>query len=414
VSVDGARIVAVTSGPLTTATAFWSYAHSDDDGSDGQIRRLKDQVDHAFKRHSGETLVSFFDRHGAHRLEWGDEWRSKISKTISGTTFFIAVVSPSYLKSASCKDEFIQFWEKARASDLQELLLPILWVKVYPETEEEQQIWEIAQERQHVDWTMIRKLDEKSPEYTNLIDEMGERLAAAAREVSVKPEVIEPEAAAEPKGKGDDDGATADGGLPPKAIEPEGPPGLIDLHADAMSRTESFVTHLNAAFAALNEMQQELAVEPLHQNASAGQRLFYFKRIAKDVMPYAQRFEVSAKQAEEAARLLNQTMFSVADLLADPDLGVATTDLENLDQLREVPGQLAQKFGDYNQYRSQIATLGRMSRDLRVPLSSFERGFDSFDAIMELIKDWIAAFDDLGDDPPDNPPDAPPDNLSTP
>ena len=34
-----------------------------------------------------------------------------------------------------------------------------------------------------------------------------------------------------------------------------------------MSRTESFVTHISAANAALNEMQQELAVEPLHPNA---------------------------------------------------------------------------------------------------------------------------------------------------
>jgi hypothetical protein len=48
----------MASGGLTTATAFWSYAHSDDDGSDGQIRRLKEQADHAFKRHSGEELKS--------------------------------------------------------------------------------------------------------------------------------------------------------------------------------------------------------------------------------------------------------------------------------------------------------------------------------------------------------------------
>jgi hypothetical protein len=42
-------------------------------------------------------------------------------------------------------------------------------------------------------------------------------------------------------------------------------------------------------------------------------------------------------------------------------------------------------------------------------MSAIERGFDSFDGIIELISDWIAAFDGLGD----NPPDALPDNLPT-
>ena len=127
-------------------------------------------------------MKSFFDRYGAHSLEWGVEWRKLISTTISGTTFFIPVISPSYLKSANCRDEFEQFWTKASNSILGELLLPILWVRVYPDRDEEEEIWKVAQERQYVDWTEIRKKDENSPEYKGLIDEMGERLAKAARE----------------------------------------------------------------------------------------------------------------------------------------------------------------------------------------------------------------------------------------
>jgi hypothetical protein len=46
-------------------------------------------------------------------------------------------------------------------------------VKVYPETEEEQQIWEIARERQYIDWTPIHKTDEQSTEYKGLIDDMA-------------------------------------------------------------------------------------------------------------------------------------------------------------------------------------------------------------------------------------------------
>jgi hypothetical protein len=43
----------MASEELATATAFWSYAHSDDE--EGQIRRLKEKLDLAFKRHRGEA-----------------------------------------------------------------------------------------------------------------------------------------------------------------------------------------------------------------------------------------------------------------------------------------------------------------------------------------------------------------------
>ena len=49
------EFLAMASEELTTATAFWSYAHSDDE--EGQIRRLKEKLDHTFKRHRGEALA---------------------------------------------------------------------------------------------------------------------------------------------------------------------------------------------------------------------------------------------------------------------------------------------------------------------------------------------------------------------
>jgi hypothetical protein len=56
-SAASARICGMTAeDDLTTATAFWSYAHSDDE--EGQIRRLKEKLDHAYKRHRGEALAT--------------------------------------------------------------------------------------------------------------------------------------------------------------------------------------------------------------------------------------------------------------------------------------------------------------------------------------------------------------------
>ena len=330
----------------------------------------------------------------------GDEWRSKISGTIWGTTFFIPVISPSYLKSSMCRDEFNEFWEKAEKSeDLQELLLPILWVPVHPATEEEKRIWEIANARQYLDWTQVRKLEEDSVEYQRLIDEMGERLAEAARTVA---NVSEGESAAEEDGSGSDDdegGAAVPVDSPKPAPTDPRPAGLIDLADEATEQAKRFAADLTTGFQALQDMQTEvLQPDPLHPNASTGQRLFYFKRIAKDMGPYVQKFEQSLKEAEDEARRLNDTMFEFIDLLQDPVLR-KMTDIENVSQARRIPTILAEKFGDYGQFRDQISAIGRMSRDLSVPMSSIERGFDSMDTIMGLLQDWITALDTLGGDP---------------
>ncbi|MEV0673364.1 toll/interleukin-1 receptor domain-containing protein [Mycobacterium sp. NPDC050441] len=398
-------------GGLQTATAFWSYAHADDEGSDGQIRRLKEKLDHAFKMHRGEALASFFDRTGDHKLEWGEEWRSKISTTISGTTFFIPVISPSYVKSTMCREEFDEFSEKARNSDLNELVLPILWVPVDPETDEERRIFDAAKARQWIDWSQRRKLEESSAPYRALIDEMGERLAKAAKSVASKPEVTLPDSG---PGTPDSDGNggvpdTRDGDTPSPtggggglaarsgedAASSKSAPGLIDLAAEATTRADSFVANLSTGFQAVRDMSTNvLQPNPLPPQASAGQRMFYFKRIAQEMQPYADRFEQYVERAASDASDLNDTMFQLAEMLRDPVLRQAV-DIENIGRVKEIPAALAEKFGKYSEYRSQLSAIGRMSRDLRVPFSAIERAFDSMDEIMRLVRDWTATMESL-------------------
>lgn len=394
---------------IKTATAFWSYAHSDDEGSGGQIRRLKVQLDHAFKLHRGEQLASFFDRTGDHKIEWGEEWRSKIRTSISGTTFFIPVISPSYLKSPMCRQEFDEFVKKAAESDLNELILPILWVPIDPESEDEQRIYDAAGERQWVDWSKHRKLDESSSEYKGLVDEMGERLAKVARSVARRPEVAvvldgddasnSPDDPRESTPAESPEPTASDGDV---AVWNSNSPGLYDVGTDAVARAESFAAHLTSGFQALNALVDNvLKPNPLNAQATPGQRNFYFKRIANEMKPYVQQFETSIAAAEEDALHLNDLMYELVDLLQDPEMRAAI-DLQNVGRLKQLPAQLAVSFGDYDSFRHQLSSLGRMSRDLREPLSAFERAFSAMDEIQTLVRDWTTAMAAL-EEKPSNP-----------
>jgi hypothetical protein len=381
---------------FATATAFWSYGHSDDD--EGEIRRLKEKLDSAYKRHRGEALASFFDRTGKHKIEWGEEWRSKISTTIFGTTFFIPVISPSYLKSSMCRDEFDEFVEKAKTSDLEELIMPILWVPVYPETVDEQRIFDAAKARQWVDWTTIRKLDESTSDHRRLIDEMGERLANAARKVAKKPEVlVEAESGSN---SGDDADECVDG---TEATSLEEPPGLLELFAETEELGSLMQTHMQAAYAALAAAARHsrsirgtgtasTTIDPLQPNASAGQRIVFYKKVAEEITPYAEEFEREAQKLEETARLRNRTIFNIADILKDPQSPGAADYDQYLDHLLYELLGVRDRLGALAMLVSDMSQLARLSRDLRGPVAAIERGFDSMGAASQLVNGWIGTF----------------------
>ncbi|MFT9536204.1 toll/interleukin-1 receptor domain-containing protein [Mycobacteroides abscessus subsp. abscessus] len=374
-------------------TAFWSYAHADNVGLGGQIERLKEHVDHAFQRHSGEALKSFFDRHS---LEWGEEWRTKISSTISGTTFFIAVLSPSYLKSTNCREEFMEFWNGANGdSDLTELLLPILWVPAAPETEAEKRVWELAQQRQWIDWTKKRRLEESDISYVNLIDDMGERIAHVARNLRNKPEG----APSEPEADRRETSITT------AELDPTGPdePGLLEMMAESEGHARALTESINSAFAALKTMTADVTAAPLSPTATSTQRILHFRKIAHEITPYTTEFEEKADLAADSARSLSKAGFKMLAVIKTVPQLRDSLPAQNTVQVQTMIDELSAKLSFTPEMRAQLAGFGRLSRDLREPFDRIERGFNSLDAVKTLIADLVDAFTSggpLADPPP--------------
>ncbi|OCB60084.1 hypothetical protein A5722_02365 [Mycobacterium vulneris] len=162
----------------------------------------------------------------------------------------------------------------------------------------------------------------------------------------------------------------------------------MDLYVLVFDQGNTLVEQTKNAIEVLKRLPEQVALDPIHPNATPGQKLFYFKRIASEMTPIADDFERTAKTAEETGRLLNKTLLEMVDILATPELQFAATMPENIDQFRELPSRLSKSFGGYDKFKSQMSALGRMSRDLRIPISSIERGFDSLDVIIELMRDW--------------------------
>jgi hypothetical protein len=63
-------------------------------------------------------------------LLWGDERRQRIEEALAGITFFIPIVTPRYFQRPECRRELLSFSANGQKRNVDELLLPILYVDV--------------------------------------------------------------------------------------------------------------------------------------------------------------------------------------------------------------------------------------------------------------------------------------------
>lgn len=158
----------------SSSSGFWSYAHGDNDLDGGIILKLTDLMAQEYDLLSGEPLRLFVDRDD---IAWGDEWRDRIDTALTQTTFFIPIITPRYFTRPECRRELLEFAAKAKSLGVEELLLPILYVKppnFSPENPDEAVA--LVARMHYVDWTAIRLLEPDSRDYGTSVNRLALRL----------------------------------------------------------------------------------------------------------------------------------------------------------------------------------------------------------------------------------------------
>jgi uncharacterized protein len=77
--------------------------------------------------HVGEQVQIFQDTEA---IPFGSNWSAKIKQTIDDVTFFIPVVTPAFLRSVACRDEFRAFRRRMTALGRDDLIFPIHYADV--------------------------------------------------------------------------------------------------------------------------------------------------------------------------------------------------------------------------------------------------------------------------------------------
>src|SRR5262245_59431711 len=99
--------------PNKSFVAFFSYVRRNDEHDKGRLTDFRKLLEAELWAQTGKDLQIFQD---IEDIEWGDIWKEKIEKVLDVSNFLVAIVTPGYLESRSCRFEFEYFLKRESLS----------------------------------------------------------------------------------------------------------------------------------------------------------------------------------------------------------------------------------------------------------------------------------------------------------
>jgi TIR domain len=367
----------VSSGETETgAVGFWSYVHADNEAEGGRIVRLAGRLRSEYSVLTGDGLQVFVDRED---LAWGDEWRRRIAEALTGTTFFIPIITPRYFRSEECRRELLTFAGHARSLGVTELLLPIVYAEVpnLDETNDDEAVALIAR-TQYVNWSDLRLMDEASEAYRQGVNALAKRLMDVAQALEGRPVVV------------------------PEPSEEE-ELGLVDLMAQAeaalprwLGVMEQLGPLAEEIGAVLNRASERAQESDARGKGFAG-RIVALRQLAQELEPLTTRIlEAGTDYASEVVTI-------------DPGIltliRAAETETVGNDEALETYCELVESIEEAAQGTRELATsveeaidglrsLQGLSRDIRPPLKKMEDGLRGIVDAQAVIEEWVRVIRD--------------------
>lgn len=349
----------------SSSIAFFSYAHRDNDNSNGRLLQIAEDLRGEYAIQTGEELRLFVDKDDElDGLKWGDEWSKVIDSKLGITAFYIPVISPSFLASDECRREFLTFRGTAVAAGDTRLILPLLFADLR-RTDDDDEVASITRKLHWIDWTTARLEDRLSPESKKLVQKMAKRLLEAQEEID-----------SAPKGGGVK-APSGDSAATSEEDEGDDSPGLVDRVAAAESAIEvyaprlaAFTNELSVVTRAFNE-----ASPRLEEATSFGRRLKILHETAVAISPNIESsYQIGQslsetvveadpgvrdllELAEEAASSENQLERQAVSSFADTIIEAMESALTMIESARDLDPTLAKMQGLSREMRPLVRRL---------------------------------------------------------
>ena len=113
---------------------FWSYTRDDDVASGRRLSGLLESLQAQLKQKLGKLEVRVFQDVSA--IPPGTEWQTQIESALREASFLIPIITPALLHSPNCAEEIRYFRTLMEARGRKDLIMPICFTDVYPDSPE--------------------------------------------------------------------------------------------------------------------------------------------------------------------------------------------------------------------------------------------------------------------------------------
>ena len=370
------------------AAAFWSYVQKDNDGDHGRILALSEDLRERYRIQTGEELELFVDRED---VEWGAAWKRRIDTAISGTTFFIPVITPSYFKSQACREELLTFTRTAERLGLGELVMSVYWVDVPelkddPERSTDDAIRIIAK----YNWEDLRQAsleNRDSAPYRKAVAKLAVELAKRAASVQMVDDVPREEVPVERSA----DTSTVDDEV-----------GILEQLAEgevAQAQAIALLKEVGEKMQLINGRVEKTGAE-LKAAAAKGQSvktaLTLTNRLAQEI---AQPSDELAKIGRDYRQVLGKLDPSIQLRLDSiEEEGIGPSDDNWLQELEELLAVSLEMETILKELLDGVETASKFSRSLKAPLDDVRQGVLGVIDGNVFIKDWARRAKESGED----------------
>jgi hypothetical protein len=174
---------------LPELVGFFSYSRRDDERSAGALSALRRRIHDELGLQLGRDLRLWQDTAA---IPHGSLWQDEINRAIAESVFFIPIVTPSAVGSEHCKYEFDAFRSRESALGRDNLIFPILYVRV-PDLEdrrqrEENELLKTIHARQYLNWTALRLRDPSSADVAEKVELFCRNISNALRQQWIAPQ----------------------------------------------------------------------------------------------------------------------------------------------------------------------------------------------------------------------------------
>ena len=350
---------------------FWSYAHKDDERSGGAITMLRERIQAEYELQTGNEANIFQDTKD---IGWGMDWRSEIDKSLGVTTFFIPILTPTYLRSPHCLAELRT--AKARFEDLgfPEGVYPIEFVDCTRVIERlpDDDLATFLSDRQCVrKWMDLRSEDPSSSAYQHGIRDIVEVLLEKEEQWELVPELTN-----------SDTGINRD--------EDDGPLDKLESINDCLSSLEITMTKIGEDIEDISSVFNSTT-----QKKQGGPRsmLAYAVLLSKELQAPSEKLNTDCKEYIGLMKQVDRGIDGIVELY---QIFQDTGDEEILDAgIRELFSQVAalsttidEPFSQVDSFKSILNGFSRLAKALRDPCLKIDMALDNIISSKVIIKSW--------------------------